>query len=370
MKITHLETLHVAPRWLFVRVHTDEGLVGLGECLGNKPKAVAAAVHELAAYLTGKDPLRIEHHWQAMYRGAFWRGGPILNGAISGVEIALWDILGKALGVPIHQLLGGKCRQRVRMYPHIGGDTLEGLAQSATSAVERGFTAVKWCPVPRTRSVDTPQMRHDATEQVRVVREAVGDEVDILIDMHGRLSPAMAILLGEAFAQYQPMFLEEPCLPENVDAMARIAHTLKTPVATGERLFTKFGFREVLEKQAAAILQPDVAICGGIMELKKIAALAEAYYVAIAPHNPYGPVALAAALQVDACIPNFLIQEFVNVGNGCLKEPLAVTDGYADIPDRPGLGVELDDEALRARPRESWEVPTWFHEDDGSVADW
>ncbi len=370
MKITHLETLYVAPRWLFVRVHTDEGLVGLGECLGDKAKAVAAAVDELAAYLVGQDPFRIEHHWQAMYRGAFWRGGPILNAAISGVEIALWDILGKALGVPIYQLLGGKCRERIRMYQHIGGDTLEKLAESAGAAVAGGFTAVKWCPVPATRAVDTAQMRKQATEQLRVVREIIGDQIDILIDMHGRLSPAMAILLGEAFAEYQPMFLEEPCLPENVDAMARVAHTLKTPIATGERLFTKFGFREVLEKQAAAILQPDVVICGGIMELKKIAAMAEAYYVAIAPHNPYGPVATAAALQVDACLPNFLIQEFVSLGEGYLKEPLTVTDGYADIPDRPGLGVELDDEAVCARPRESWEVPRWFHEDDGSVADW
>ncbi len=370
MKITHLETLHVAPRWLFVRVHTDEGLVGLGECLGDKARAVAGAVDELAGYLTGQDPFRIEHHWQLMYRGAFWRGGPILNAAISGVEIALWDILGQALGVPIYQLLGGKCRERVRMYPHISGDTLEDLAESAASAVAQGFTAVKWCPLPPTRAVDTPKMRQEAAEQVRVVREVVGDEVDILIDMHGRLSPAMAILLGERFAEYEPMFLEEPCLPENVDAMARIARTLRTPIATGERLFTRFGFREVLEKQAAAIVQPDVTTCGGIMELKKIAAMAEAHYVAIAPHNPYGPVATAASLHVDACVPNFLIQEFVALGEGCLKQPITVTDGYADIPDGPGLGVELDDRAVRDRPRQLWDIPTWCHADDGSVADW
>jgi len=370
LKITHVETLHVAPRWLFVKVHTDEGLLGLGECLGDKARAVAGAVDELAGYLTGQDPFRIEHHWQAMYRGGFWRGGPILNAAISGVEIALWDLLGKALGVPIYQLLGGKCRDRVRMYPQIRGGSLEELAESAAAAVGQGFTAVKWSPLRATRAVDTPKMRHQAVEQLRVVREVVGAEVDILIDMHGRLSPAMAILLGERFAEYDPMFLEEPCLPENVDAMARIARTLRTPIATGERLLTKFGFREVLEKQAAAILQPDVTTCGGIMELKKIAAMAEAYYVAVAPHNPYGPLATAASLQVDACIPNFLIQEFVALGEGYLKKPIAVTDGYADIPDGPGLGVELDDEAIRDKPRQSWDIPVWFHADDGSVADW
>ena len=256
------------------------------------------------------------------------------------------------------------------MYPQISGATLDELAQSAAAAVERGFTAVKWVPVDFTQAVDTPAAQKRAVEQVRVVREVVGDDVDILLDLHGRVTPAMAILLGEAFARYRPMFLEEPCLPENVDAMARVAHTLKTPIATGERLYTRFGFREVLEKQAAAVIQPDVLICGGIMELKKIAAMAEAYYVAVAPHNPNGPISTAASLQVDACIPNFLIQEHISLGEGYLKQPITVTEGYAEIPDGPGLGVELDDEAIRDNPREPAEHPSYFHADDGSVADW
>jgi len=369
MRITAVEAVPTAPRWVFVRVETDAGLVGVGEALGDKGLVVAQAVRELARYLEGKDPGQIELHWQAMYRGAFWRGGPILNAAISGVEQALWDLLGKSLGVPVYALLGGKCRERVRVYGHIGGATPEAVAEQAAQRVAAGITAVKWCPVPATRPVDSPALVREAVAQVAAVRERVGDTVDILLDLHGRLSPAMAIWIADELRPYRPMFLEEPCLPENVDAMARIARATPIPIATGERLFTKFGFREVLEKQAAAVIQPDLCICGGILEGKKIAAMAEAYYVAVAPHNPYGPVNTAASVQLDACTPNFLIQEFSSLGEGVLKEPLRLVDGHLEIPTGPGLGIEVDWEAVRARPFVAGDVPLLLHE-DGSVADW
>ncbi len=369
MKITRVETKAIAPRWLLVLVETDEGLTGVGEALGDKAETIIAAVNELSRYLQGKDPRRIEHHWQAMYRGAFWRGGPILNAAISGVEIALWDILGKSLGVPCWQLLGGKARERVRIYGHVGGETPEKLAESARAAVARGLTAVKFSPFGPTRAVEGPACVKAAVSKLLALRECVGDEVDIMIDMHGRLSPAMAVIFAGEFAPYRPLFIEEPCLPENVAAMAAVARKAKVPVATGERLFTKFGFREVLEKNAAAVIQPDLSICGGLLEGRLIAAMAEAYYVAVAPHCPYGPVLFAASLQLDACIPNFLIQEHVSLGQGVLREPFELKNGCVAVPEKPGLGVELDMDAIAERPYVIRDVPTFRHE-DGSVADW
>jgi galactonate dehydratase len=372
MKITRLETMHIKPRWLLLKLHTDEGIVGYGEpILEGKARTVEMAVKELSEQLIGEDPLRIEYLWQKMYRGAFYRGGPILVSAISGIEEALWDILGKHLNVPVYKLLGGACRDRIRLYAHAGGATPEECAESALKRVKEGFTAVKTTPFGATRIVDTLEAVKKAEARIRAMREAVGDKVDIAIDCHGRLSPAMAIRMAKALEPYHPMFLEEPCLPENVDTMVTVARATSIPIATGERLFTKWGFREVLEKQAASILQPDLSHAGGIFECRKIAAMAETYYAAVAPHCPLGPIALAACIQLDACIPNFLIQEHVTLGEGYLKEPFRLKNGYIDLPTRPGLGIELDEEALREKLFDGrWQTPILFHEDDGSLADW
>jgi len=369
MKITKVEPILPERGWLLVKVQTDEGIYGIGECLVDKAGSIIGAIREFEDYLVGKDPLRIELHWQAMYRGSFWRGGPVINSAISGIEIALWDILGKSLNAPIYQLLGGACRERIRIYDHIGGKTLDELSRSAEKAMKSGVTAVKWSPFGPTKASDSPAVIKSAVAQVKAVREVIGDDADLMVDMHGRLSPAMAVIMAEEIAPYRPLFIEEPCLPENADAMARVASKVSVPVATGERLFTRFGFREVLERGAAAIIQPDLSICGGILEAKKIAAMAEAYYVAVAPHNPYGPVLLAASVQLDACIPNFLIQEHSSFGEGIFREPLVVEGGYIRLPEGPGLGVELDERRIGSRPFKPWKMPIWYHE-DGSVADW
>jgi len=387
MKITEIKTLLVAPRWLFVKVLTDEGIYGVGEALGDKAETIATAIKELSRYLVGKDPRLIEHHWQVMYQGAFWRGGPILTAAISGVEQALWDISGKSLNVPVYQLLGGRCRDKIRIYANIGyifevtppakDDTIKKIVEKV---INKGFTAIKFSPFRQLKLVDSYEKVKEAVDKVKKIRQIVGDKVDIMLDFHGRVSPAMAVVACEELAPYHPFFIEEPCLPENVDCMARIVQKTNIPIATGERRFTRFGFREILEKGAASILQPDLAICGGIMEGKKIAAMAEVYYVAIAPHCPYGPILTAASLQLDACIHNFLIQEhcplgdnvleepFV-IGKGILKEPFVLKEGYIEVPTKPGLGIELDEEAIAKRPYEPYDFPLWYHE-DGSFAVW
>jgi len=371
MRITQLETFFVKPRWVFLKMHTDEGLVGWGEpIVEGWSQATAAAVHEMGRYLIGQDPRRIEHHWQAIYRGAFYRGGPVLVSALSGLEQAMWDILGKSLGVPVHQLLGGAVRDKVRVYCHVGGTDAGSYAQSGRAGMQRGFNAVKTGLFGAVRFVESPRFVDEAVARMAALREAVGHAVDIGIDFHGRVHPAMAIQLCRALEPFRPMFVEEPCLPENVDAMVTIARSTSIPIATGERLFTKWGFRQVLEKQAAAILQPDVSHAGGILETRKIAAMAETYYAAIAPHCPLGPIALAACLQVDACTPNFLCQEQVSLGEGYLKSPFIVKDGHLDVPQGPGLGIEVDEEAVWEKLYDgSDENPRLWHE-DGSLADW
>jgi len=371
MKITRLETILVKPRWLFLKMHTDAGLVGYGEpVVEGRAKTVATAVSELEEYLIGQDPRRVTHHWQAIYRHAFYRGGPVLTSALSGVEQAMWDILGKSLGVPVYQLLGGACRDRVRVYGHCHGGTPEEAAKNARAAVEKGFTALKTgvgrVPV---RIVDTAAFIDDAVARFAAMREAVGNSVDIAIDFHGQISPAMAVRLCQAYEPYRPFFVEEPCLPENVDTMVTVARSTTIPIATGERLFTKWGFRQVLEKQAAAILQPDLCHAGGILETRLIAGMAETYYAAVAPHNPLGPISLAACLQLDACIPNFLCQEQVSLGEGYLKQPFVVREGSIDLPTGPGLGIELDEEAMADKIGHEWKNPHVYH-DDGSVGDW
>ncbi|HEX2988666.1 MAG TPA: galactonate dehydratase [Chloroflexota bacterium] len=372
MKITKLELLPVKPRWVFLKMHTDEGIVGYGEpVLEGRARTTMTAVRELESYLIGQDPRRIEHHWQAMYRGTFYRGGPILVSAISGIEQAMWDIKGKALGLPVYALLGGPARDRIRMYAHCRGETPEKSAEAASAVVAKGFTALKTSFPMSKRIIETPGYIERCVRQLGAMREAVGPEVDIAIDFfHGGYPPAMAIRLAKELEPFRPLFIEEPCLPENIDAMVNIARATSIPVATGERLFTRWGFRELIEKQAAAILQPDLCHAGGIFEVRKIAAMAETYYLNLAPHCPLGPIALAACLQLDASIPNFLLQEHVTLGEGYLKQPFVVKDGYVDLPTAPGLGIELDDEAVAAGAMEpNWDSPrNWF--EDGAVADW
>ena len=371
MKITKLETIFVRSRWLFLKVHTDEGIVGWGEpVVEGRSQTVAAAVHEIGRYLIGQDPRRIEHHWQAIYRGQFYRGEPMLCSALSGIEQALWDITGKWLGQPVYQLLGGAVRDRIRVYGWVGGESYGDYIESARVSVQAGFTALKTGVEGPLRIVDTPGRVEAAVQRFADLRGVVGPNVDIGIDFHGRVSPALAVRLAAALEPYHPFFIEEPVLPENVDAMVTVARSTTIPIATGERLFTKWGFREVLEKQAAVILQPDLSHAGGILECKKIAAMAECYYAAIAPHCPLGPIALAACLQLDACIPNFLVQEHVTLGDGYLKTPFRISDGHIDLPTGPGLGIEIDEAALADKLYDgSWETPRLWH-DDGSVADW
>jgi galactonate dehydratase len=367
LKVTKLETLMVKPRWLFLKVHTDAGIVGLGEpIVEGRAETVATAVKEIEPYLKGKDPRRVAHHWQAIYRHAFYRGGPILTSALSGIDMALWDIKGKALGVPVYELLGGPTRDKVRVYAHAG--TPERIKQ----AKARGFTAFKTNPAKRrpSRYVETPAEVHYAAEKFAELRRAGGDDVDIAIDFHGAISPATAKLLIKAIEPYQPMFVEEPCQAQNHDVMAEIARGTHLAIATGERVFTKWGFREVLEKRAATILQPDLCHAGGITEVRLISGMAEAYYAAVAPHNPLGPISLAAGVQMAASIPNFLCQEQVSLGDGYIKKPFLVRNGYLDLPDGPGLGIELDEDALASKLGHNWRNRESYDADDGSVVDW
>jgi galactonate dehydratase len=373
MRITKIETFLVKPRWLFLKMYTDEGLVGLGEpILEGRALTVATAIKELEPYLIGQDPTRVVHHWQAMYKHAFYRGGPILCSALSGVEHALWDLAGKAVGLPVYKLLGGPTRDRIRMYSGTGGATPEAAAQNARERVARGFTALKTGihggrPA---RIVETPGFVERATEYVAAMREAVGKEIDIAVDFHGAVSPQTSSLLIKALEPYQPMFIEEPVQCQNVDVLAGLARKTHLPIATGERLFTKWGFRDVLEKGAAAILQPDIAHCGGIFEGRIIAGMAEAYYAAIAPHCPLGPIALAACIQLDASIPNFVAQEHASLGEGYLKEPFMLKDGFVDLPTKPGLGIELDEEAMVDKIGHEWHNQETYHPDDGAAVDW
>jgi galactonate dehydratase len=367
LKITRLETFLVKPRWLFLKVHTDAGIVGLGEpILEGRAKTCAEAVKEIEPYLVGKDPRQVVHHWQAIYRHAFYRGGPILTSALSGIDMALWDIKGKALGVPVYELLGGPTRRRIRVYAHAS------TPDRIREGIKKGFTAFKTMPAKRrpARYLETPAEIRYAAESFAELRKAAGDDVDIAIDFHGATSPALAEVLIKALEPYSPMFIEEPINCQNHDLMAEIARGTHLPIATGERVFTKWGFREVLEKKAATILQPDLCHAGGITEVRLIAGMAEAYYAAIAPHNPLGPISLAAGVQLAASIPNFLCQEQVSLGEGYLKKPFTLHQGYLDLPTGPGLGIELDENALADKIHHDWKNREEYDRDDGSVLDW
>ena len=368
LKITKLETFLVKPRWMFLKIHTNvKEIYGLGEPITEgRALTCQTAVKEIEPYLIGKDPRPVAHHWQAIYRHAFYRGGPILTSALSGIDQALWDIKGKALGVPVYELLGGPTRNRIRVYAHAG------TVDSMKAAKAKGFTAFKTGPAKRrpSRYVESPSEVQYAVEHFAQLRAAMGNDVDIAIDFHGAISPALAKVLIKGLEPHNPMFIEEPCQAQNHDIMADIARGTHLPIATGERVFTKWGFREVLEKKAATILQPDLCHAGGITEVRLIAGMAEAYYASVAPHNPLGPISLAAGVQIAASIPNFLIQEQVSLGEGYIKQPFTVHDGYLDLPTAPGLGIELDDNAMADKIGHDWRNQESYDKDDGSVVDW
>jgi galactonate dehydratase len=367
LTITKLETFLVKPRWLFLKVHTDAGIVGLGEPVTEgRALTCATAIKEIEPYLKGKDPRAVVHHWQAIYRHAFYRGGPILTSALSGIDQALWDIKGKALGVPVYELFGGPTRNRIRVYSHAN------TPERMKADMARGFTAFKTGPAKRrpSRYVETPAEVAYAIERFAELRKTVGNGVDIGIDFHGAISPATAKLLIKGLEPYQPYFVEEPCQAQNHDVMAEIARGTHLPIATGERVFTKWGFLDVLQKRAATILQPDLCHAGGLTECRIIAGMAEAYYASVAPHNPLGPISLAAGVQLAASIPNFLCQEQVSLGEGYIKQPFTVREGFLELPTGPGLGIELDDNALESKINHDWRNPETYDADDGSVVDW
>jgi galactonate dehydratase len=372
MKITKMEVIHVKPRFSFLKVYTDEGITGLGEaCLEGRARVVEMAIKDFEYLLIGQDPRRIEYLWDLMYRGTFYRAGAILCSAISAIDQALWDILGKSLNVPVYKLLGGAVRDRIRLYKHVHEDDIEEFKKQAKIAVQEGYTMIKTAIDVKAHIVETKSFIDREVERIGILRDTIGPDVDFGIDFHGRISPALAIQLAKEFEQFKPMFIEEPCLPENVDTMVTIARATTIPVATGERLYTRWGFREVLEKQAAAILQPDPSHCGGITEAKKIAAMGEVYYAGFAPHNPLGPVNLAASIHLDAVTPSFVAQEQITLGEGLIKHPFELKNGYVDLPTAPGLGIELDEEAFEhLRYEGDWRLPYWFHKDDNSLAEW
>ncbi|PZS18899.1 MAG: galactonate dehydratase [Pseudonocardiales bacterium] len=386
MKITGMTTYPVAPRWLFLRIDTDEGIVGWGEpALEGRIRTVAAAVDELSELLIGTDPLRIEASWQLLTKGGFYRGGPILASAVAGIDQALWDIAGKFHGVPVHDLLGGAVRDRVRMYSWIGGDRSIQVAEEAAQKVADGFTAVKMNASAQMRPIDTPEAVDRVVQRVAKVREMLGPSRDVAIDFHGRVSTPMARRLLPLLEPFQPMFVEEPILPEHAANLASVVACTTIPIATGERLYSRWDFRAAFES-GIAVAQPDISHAGGISEVRRIAALAEMHDVFMAPHCPLGPVALAACLQVDFTIPNLLIQEqslgihYNGLGTDLLDylvDPsvFAYHDGWVDRPRAPGLGVDLDEKAIvtaAAWGREhehEWRTPVWWHE-DGGLAEW
>ena len=363
IKITKLETFILRNSWVFVKISTDAGVTGWGEMLKDKSKTCAAGAHQVESYLIGKDPRQVVHHWQAIYRHAFYRGGPVLTAIVSGIDQALWDIKGKALGVPVYELLGGPTRDKIRVYGS-ADDVTRGRAKACkVSPRAEGRAAYKY--------VESPAFVQKVAKDFAALREKLGPEVDIAIDFHGAVQPQTALLLIKALEPYQPYFFEEPVQCQNVDVLADLARKTHIPIATGERVFTKWGFREILEKKAASILQPDVCYAGGITELRLIAGMAEAYYVPIAPHNPQGPCSLAASCQVAASIPNFLIQERgTSTHENLLKVPFKVENGYLPLPKGPGLGIEIDEDKLMAQVGEPQEYPKTFDRDDGSVVDW
>ncbi len=346
---------------VFVKVISDEHIYGIGEAYRVGPDAATIAViDDFKSWLVGEDPFRIEHLWRLMYNGSRFPGGSIGYAALSGIEIALWDLKGRALGRPVYELIGGRCRDRIRVYRAIGGTTPDALAAEARRAVDEGFTAVKMAPQPPdSEKMPWGMVLRSTVQRMEAVRKAVGDAVDVGLDPHARIfEPYKARELTEAVRPYRPMFVEEPLRPENISALAALRREVGVPIATGEMLYTKYAFRDLLASGAVDILQPDLLICGGLLEAKKIAAMAEAHYVTIAPHSPLGPVSTAVAVHFAASTPNFLILEYQPDQNGpsgdLVRKPLVFEDGHIRIPEQPGLGIELNESAFAGKPLKPW----------------
>lgn len=381
MKITDISTFLVPPRWLFLRVQTDEGITGWGEpVVEGRAETVRSAVGELADLLVGTDPLRIEDHWQVLTRGGFYRGGPVLSSAVAGIDQALWDIAGKTYGAPAYRLLGGPVRDRARVYTWVGGDEPGEVADQARAQVEAGFTAVKMNASALMEPIETLSGTQAVIDRAAAVRDAIGPDRDFVVDFHGRASTAMARRLLPLLEPLSPLFVEEPSLPEYSRDLARLVGHTTVPIATGERLYSRWDFRDVVTT-GVAVVQPDVSHAGGISEVRRIAALAETHDVYLAPHCPLGPIALAASLQLAFATPNFLIEEqsiglHYNQGSELLDylvDPsvFRFTDGYAAPPERPGLGIEIDEAAVRraAETGHRWRNPVW-RGPDGAFREW
>ncbi|WP_327042542.1 galactonate dehydratase [Micromonospora ureilytica] len=381
MKIERIETFLVAPRWLFCRVETDDGLVGWGEpVVEGRAEVVRSAVEVLSEYLIGADPLRIEQHWQVLTKGGFYRGGPILSSAVAGLDQALWDIAGQAYGAPVHALLGGPVRDRVRIYSWIGGDEPGEVADAAAAQVAAGLTGVKMNACGRLSPIPTSAEVDEVVGRVAAAREVLGPDRDIAVDFHGRAGMAAVRRILPELAALRPFFVEEPVLPDQAHHLRDIVASTPIPVATGERLYGRSEFLGPLQA-GVAVVQPDLSHAGGISEVRRIAALAETYGALLAPHCPLGPISLAASLQVAFATPNFLIQEqsigiHYNAGSELLDylidpEPFRFVDGHIARLDRPGLGITVDESAVRkaAQTPHAWRNPVWQHA-DGSFAEW
>lgn len=381
MKITDVTVYEVKPRWIFVKLSTDEGVEGWGEMIsGTKTETVVAGAREMGKYLIGRDPFEIERLWQEMYK-SFFRGGPINGTIVSGMEIALWDIKGKYFGVPVYELLGGRARDRIKVYSWIGGDRPEDVAEQALDRRNRGFDAVKMNATEELHYIDSYDKIQAVADRVASIRAACGDGFGIAVDFHGRVHKPMAKVLAHALEPYKLMFLEEVVLPENEEYFKEVAALSSTPLATGERLVSRWQYKNIFREGVVDIIQPDVAMVGGILEMKRIISMAEAFDMAAAPHAPYGPIALAATLQVDVCSPNVFIQEqslgiHYNKGFDLLdfvknKDVFQYESGFVKVPALPGLGLEIDEEKVREVSAQGlqWTNPKWRNY-DGTMAEW
>jgi galactonate dehydratase len=372
-KIEHVETI-LWNRWLLIRIHCEDGTVGIGEGgVHGWQRPTKTMVEVMAPYLLGKDPYRIEHHYQFLYRSSHFMGA-VVQGALSAIDIALWDIKGKRLGVPIYDLMGGKTRHRVRCYIHVRGDTLDKLVQDAVAKAKQGFTAVRFSPWGPDFYLHKAhaEWAGEAVRRVGAVREAVGPDVDICVEIHRQMNPAESIALGRRLEQFNPFFYEDPMLPDSPARMGDVQERCNVPIATGERFTTIFEFQQLLEHKGCAYIRPDLCLCGGLTGCKKVAALAEAQHVKVIPHNPLSPVSTAACVQLDACIPNFALQEYTGESeppkSELLQQPLQLEDGYLVVPEGPGLGIALREEAIGQYPPmdKVLDTPLGY---DGSVQD-
>lgn len=382
MKIRAIHTYLVRPRWCFVEIETTEGLTGWGEpVIEGKAATVQTCIEEMKEYLIGRNPMQIEDIWNTLYRAGFYRGGPIIMSAIAGIDQALWDIKGKFFNAPVYELIGGTCRDKMKVYSWIGGDRPSDIARSAKEKQDAGFKAIKMNGTEELQYIDSYEKIDAVLERVASIREATGKYFGIAIDFHGRVHKPMAKILAKKLEEFDPMFIEEPILCENMESFIEIAKSTNIPIATGERLYSRYDFKRLLATGCVDIIQPDLSHAGGITEVKKIASMAEAYDVALAPHCPLGPIALSACLQVDATCHNAVIQEqsigiHYNNTRGVLDyilntEDLQINNGWINLPRKPGLGLEINKDLVleESKKPHAWKNPVWRHE-DGSIAEW